>query len=336
MDTKRKALFSSNETERANELNDFYLHFETGTFTECCAILENVHFNMDEERIVIDPQSVSKVFESINTKKATGPDNMSAFLLKTFADELSPVWHRLYQLSVDTHSVPELWRKSVIIPVPKTPCPQLNNDYWPVALTSNVMKCLERLLLNLLQTEVEPSLIIFQFAYTKKRSTSDAISTLMHLVLKHLENPAAYAWLLFIDFSSSFNTIQPHLLLTKLVELDVNPFLIRWYHSFLTNQSQQVKFNSVLSNTTVSSTGIPQGCVSSPFLFTLCTKARANQYVVKFSDDTAILSLLTDNPGSHKAAVGTFVDWWDAHKLPINTTKTVEIWTPNQLVIGVL
>ncbi len=37
----------------------------------------------------------------------------------------------------------------------------------------------------------------------------DAINTLMHLVLNHLDDYDAYARLLFIDFSSAFNTIQP-------------------------------------------------------------------------------------------------------------------------------
>ena len=50
----------------------------------------------------------------------------------------------------------------------------------------------------------------------------------MHLVLKHLENPAGYARLLFIDFSSAFNLIQPHILLEKLIQLNVNLFLIKW------------------------------------------------------------------------------------------------------------
>lgn len=102
---------------------------------------------------------------------------------------------------------------------------------------------------------------------------SDAISTLIHFVLKHLENPAAYARLLFIDFSSAFNSIQSHILLKKLVELDVKLFLIKWYHSFLSTRLQQVKFNSVLSNTSICSTGAPQGCVSSPFLLTLYINA---------------------------------------------------------------
>lgn len=109
------------------------------------------------------PHSVNKVFESMNVKKAEGPDNLSAFFLKTFADELSPVWHLLFQLPIDTHTVPELLKKSIIIPVPKIPCPQVNNDYWPFALTSNVMKSLERLLLGVFKAEVAQSLDHLQF-----------------------------------------------------------------------------------------------------------------------------------------------------------------------------
>lgn len=76
--------------------------------------------------------------------------------------------------------------------------------------------------------DVQPSLCHYQFAYEKNRGTDDA---LMHLALKHLESPVAYATLMCIDFSSAFNTIPLHILLNKLVQLGVNPFLIKWYHS---------------------------------------------------------------------------------------------------------
>ena len=95
-------------------------------------------------------------------------------------------------------------KKSIIIPVSKKTCPREDNDYRPVALTSNVFKSLERLMLNALRAEVEPVLDKYQFAYTKKRSTSDALSTIMHLTLKHLENPGAYARLILVDFKLCF------------------------------------------------------------------------------------------------------------------------------------
>lgn len=173
---------------------------------------------------------------------------MSAFLLKTFAEELTPAWHQLFQLSVDTHTVPELWKRSIIIPVPKKSFPQENNDYRPETLTSNVMKSLERIIIEELRTEVEPSLDQYQFAYRRNRSTNDAISTILHLVLKHLESPVAYARLFFIAFNSIFRH---------------NP-LKKFVHSFLSNMPQQVKFNSALSDIAVCSTGSPKDVSAHP------------------------------------------------------------------------
>lgn len=44
-----------------------------------------------QNRIWMDQQSATLVFKSILTNKATGSDNMSAFLLKTFAEEVTPM-----------------------------------------------------------------------------------------------------------------------------------------------------------------------------------------------------------------------------------------------------
>ena len=42
------------------------------------------------------------------------------------------------------------------------------------------------------------------------------------------------ARMLFLDFSSAFNTVQPHLLMRKLMDIDTNPVIIWWLYSFLT------------------------------------------------------------------------------------------------------
>lgn len=51
--------------------------------------------------------------------------------------------------------VPELLKKSVIIPAHKKPCPKYDNDYRPAALTSNVMKELEKIIAEKLRIKVE-------------------------------------------------------------------------------------------------------------------------------------------------------------------------------------
>jgi len=180
MTSKRKPLFAGNETDKANELNNFYMRFESDTFKECCDILGNISCNVSDDRILIDSRDITRVFKNVCSSKATGPDGMSCFLLKTFAEELTPAWHRLFQLSVDSYTVPELWKKSITLPIPKKSCPQDNNDYRPVALTSNVMKSFEKIIIRELRKEVKPSLDQYQFAYKNNRGTNDTVSTLMH------------------------------------------------------------------------------------------------------------------------------------------------------------
>lgn len=102
--------------------------------------------------------------------------------------------------------------------------------------------------------------------------------------------------------------------------------MVEWYHYFLSNRTQ-VTFNSVLSDIAVISTGVPRPCVSvsSPFLFTVytndCVGSIHNQFTVKFSDDTVIVSLMTRNftVNNHKAGVERNVGWCDDHHLKINT-----------------
>ena len=129
------------------------------------------------------------------------------------------------------------------------------------------MKSFEKYMLSLLKAEVNLVLDPYQFAYRQGRGTDDAI-----------------------------NTLQPHLLISKLRKMSVNPFLIKWYFSFLTNRSQQVRVNNTLSECKSISTGAPQGCVCFPVLFTLysndCTGSHPRNLVFKCSNDTAILSLL--------------------------------------------
>lgn len=54
-----------------------------------------------------------------------------------------------------------------------------------------------------------------QFTYGANRSTEDAVSTALHIAPCHLEHPGIYLWMLFIDYSSAFNTILPDILVDK-------------------------------------------------------------------------------------------------------------------------
>jgi len=140
-----------------------------------------------------------------------------------------------------------------------------------------------------MQCNIDP----LQFAYRNKRSTDDAFMYMLHNVYCHLDNPKQYAQVLFIDFSSAFNTIRPHIMMERLGQLGVNPNLIRSVESFLTQRTQCVRENKVVSSQIMTT---PQGSVTLPVLFTLytneCRSNTSEHLTIKFADDTAIVELI--------------------------------------------
>ncbi len=60
-----------------------------------------------------------------------------------------------------------------------------------------------------------------------------------------LDRPAAYVRILFVDFSSAFNTIIQNLLLPKLTQLSVPTSICQWINSFLTDRQQLVRLGKI-------------------------------------------------------------------------------------------
>ena len=202
------------------------------------------------------------------------------------------------------------------------------NDLRPVALTPAIMKVFERFVLKLILNEVKEQLDPLQFAYKAKRN-EDACLLFTSNILKNLEKNRNYARVLFIDFSSAFNTIQPHVMVQKLKDLNVSNDIIAWVLEFLTHRRQHVKLNDSLSELVQINTGAPQGCVLSPTLYTIYTNDyrshKNNTILITFADDSTIQGLLCDSEDCYFEEVKCFVGWCEKNFLMLNVKKTKEM-----------
>jgi gmma-aminobutyric acid receptor subunit gamma len=132
-----------------------------------------------------------------------------------------------------------------IVPVPKRAKVTVLNYYCPVALTSVIMKCFERLVKDHITSNLPDTPDPLQFAYRPNRSTDDAITTALRTALFHLDKRNTYVRILLIDYS--------------------------WVLDFLMGGPQVVKVGNNTSTSLILNIGAQQGCVSIPLLYSLFT-----------------------------------------------------------------
>ncbi len=90
--------------------------------------------------IQISKDEAHQVSRKQNRKKAPGPDCVTPVCLKSCADQMAPIFTKIFNRSLELCEVPSCFKRSTIIPIPKKPKITGLNDYRPVALKSVVMK----------------------------------------------------------------------------------------------------------------------------------------------------------------------------------------------------
>ncbi|KAL0177325.1 hypothetical protein M9458_026219, partial [Cirrhinus mrigala] len=294
-----------------NELNDFYARFERDNKETATKITTAT----DHSPITLTSSDVYNVLSRINARKAAGPDGIPGRVLRACAEQLTGVFTDIFDMSLAQAAVPRCFKTTSIVPVPKHSSPTCLNDYRPVALTPIIMKCFERLVLTHLKDSLQSSLDPRQFAYRGNRT--------LHSVLTHLDNTNTYARMLFVDFSSAFNTVLPSKLITKLRDLDINTSLCNWIMDFLTNRPQHVRSGHICSTTVTLNTRVPQGCS----VFTHeCRPVYGSNTIIKFADDTTVIGLISNNDETvYREEIKHLATWCTDNNLLLNTTKTKEL-----------
>jgi hypothetical protein len=192
------------------------------------------------------------------------------------------------------------------------------------------MKCFERWIIAHINTIIPETLDPQQFAYRPNRSTDDTISIALHTAHSHLYKRNNYVRMQFIDYCSTFNTIVPTNLITKLITLGLNTSLCNWILDFLTGRPQVVSLGNNTSAMLILNTEAPHGCMLSSLLYSLfthdCVAKHDSNTIIKFADDTTVMGLITDNDETaYREVVKDLAVWCQDNNISLNVSKTKEL-----------
>ena len=161
----------------AEEMNDFfYKSFNKQSVDISSLNLSNSNYNLLNE-VSIDSNIVNSIIRHLPNKFSEDFDGFSYAMLKGGGDILAHQLTRLFRLSFSTGSVPQGWKKSVILPIKKKSSSLKAEDYRPINIISCICRVFERIIRNAIfhYLTVNNRINKSQHGFLKGRSTTSAL-----------------------------------------------------------------------------------------------------------------------------------------------------------------
>ena len=246
-----------------------------------------------EPPINITEAQTREAIKASKNSKALGPDEISPIMLKHLGPNGIRYLTKIYNNSVNTATIPAIWKTGRIIPLLKPGKPvDEGKSYRPISLLSPLAKILESILLPTISASIK--LADHQHGFRKCHSTTTALQELNNNITNglNMKKPIDRTVVVAIDLSRAFDTVDHDLLLQDIDELDLNEHIKRFLCAYIRGRQTYVEFRGSKSRYRTMRQGVPQGGVLSPLLFNLyMTKMPPPPTGIKLStyaDDTTV------------------------------------------------
>ena len=278
----------------------------------------------------ITEAQVFTLFSRLNENKTSL--NIPNKLIKLASEPLSKPFTVIYNESVLTGKVPELFKISKVTPIFKSGTVTELGNYRPIAVISPFSKVLERLVYQQLVSFLEKQCLLFNFQFGFRKGYSAKYAILETLEnLKSAIDDGKITCAVFLDFSKAFDTINHQILLDKLYKYGIQGLPHAWFSSYITNRKQFVKVSNTESSLKTITCGVPQGSTLGPLLFLLYINdlpefSSPKKLIFRiFADDTNIFYSSKDPEQLQRVIneeLGNVLKYCTANKLSINFKKT--------------
>ena len=281
------------------------------------------------EDIQFDEEELRKMMKSLDVTKAMGPDEISGWVLRNCADQLSAPLYVILKQSIDEGELPDEWKKANIIPIFKGGDKEEPLNYRPVSLTSIICKICEKIIRTrwIEYLERMGTLSGAQFGFREGRSCVTNLLSYYSRVTDVIQEKGGWVDSIYLDMKKAFDRVPHARLLWKLKTMGgVGGSLLKWMENYLRGRKMRTLVRGAASSWAEVTSGVPQGAVLAPLMFLIYINdlpEGVKSYMSLFADDAKIMKTIKNEESCKELQedLDKLHEWSQKWKMEFNAKK---------------
>ena len=251
---------------------------------------------------------IRAAINKLKVGKAAGKDGINSEMIKAGGETVVQAMKTIIDNIWKTGDWPTDWTQSEIITLPKVPGTQNCSKHRTISLLCHASKVLLEIIRSRLAYFVLPQIAEEQFGFVAGKGTNDAILTIRNIIEKTVKRQDQQLWLMFVDYSKAFDTINHDILWKTLTDFGTPKHLVWLLERLYSKATGVIRVADGHTDQFPFEQGVRQGCIVSPLLFNACGEAIMRQvketldersgsiiggraiWNIRYADDTTLLA----------------------------------------------